>query len=261
MKMKYSASLFPTGKETLAEAETSMLQDYASKAEIKDGMTILDLGCGWGSATLYFAERFPASKVVGFSNSRTQKQHIDSEAERLNLKNVQVITGDVAKYGFEPEQFDRVVSVELFEHMKNYELLMAKVAKSLRPGGKLFVQILCHHSTPYDFDDGWMSRYFFAGGTMPSADLLLYFQRDLQIENQWWVNGKNYSQTLKCWHAALVRNRNHVWPSLVESYGEHKASTWYNRWIAYHIAGSELFGFNGGDVSGTCHYLFSKPVK
>ncbi|UNI15300.1 putative secondary metabolism biosynthetic enzyme [Purpureocillium takamizusanense] len=258
-RMKYSCSLFQTGQETIAEAETAMLQTYASRAEFKNGMSILDLGCGWGSATLFFAEQYPASRVTGLSNSRTQKDKIVAEAAKRNLTNVEIITGDIAEYNFEPEQFDRVVSVELFEHMKNYELLMAKVATSLKPGGKLFVQIFCHNSTPYDFDEGWMSRYFFAGGTMPSADLLLYFQRDLQIQKQWWVNGSNYARTLQCWLSALRNNKQQVWPHLVETYGESNASSWYNRWLAYHAAGSELFGFGGGDVSGTCHYLFGKP--
>ncbi|KAL5327143.1 hypothetical protein ACEPPN_004835 [Leptodophora sp. 'Broadleaf-Isolate-01'] len=258
-QMKYSCSLFSTGNETLAEAETAMLRQYIPRAEIKDSMTILDLGCGWGSATLFFAEQLPASRVVGFSNSRTQKQYIDGEALRKNLKNVEVITGDVADYEFEPEQFDRVVSVELFEHMKNYGLLMAKVARALKPGGKLFVHIFCHRSMPYDFDEGWMSRYFFTGGTMPSADLLLYFQRDLHLQKQWWVSGQNYQRTLQAWLSNFSSNKEKLWPDLIDTYGEKDAAVWYNRWIFYHIGGSEFFGTGGGEVNGVSHYLFEKP--
>ncbi|CZR57389.1 related to N-methyltransferase [Phialocephala subalpina] len=214
-RMKYSCSLFPTGKETLAEAETAMLQEYIPKAELKDGIRILDLGSGKGSATLYFAEQLPAS------NRSKRRDKIS--------KNVEVITGDIADYEFEPEQFDRVVSVELFEHMKNYELLMAKVAASLKPGGKLFVHLFSHRNTPYDFEDGWMARHLFTGGTMPFADLLLYFQRDLQLQKQWWVSELHYSKTLQGWLSALISNKEQVWSHLVESYGESDTATWYNQ--------------------------------
>ena len=162
-------------------------------------------------------------------------------------------------YEFEPESFDRVVSIELFEHMKNYELLMAKVARALKKGGKLFLHIFAHVSTPYDFEDGWMSTHFFTGGTMPSADLLLFFQRDLNLQEQWWVNGSHYAQTCEDWLLKMNECKNELWPHLEETYGKDDTAMWFYRWQIFYMACAELFAFNGGDTWGVSHYLFEKP--
>ncbi|TLS25431.1 hypothetical protein PpBr36_07401 [Pyricularia pennisetigena] len=255
-RMKYSACLYPKGGETLAQAEVAMLRTYLEKAQLEDGMDILDLGCGWGSGALFFAEMLPGARITAFSNSRTQKEYIDSKAQEKGLTNLKVITGNIADYEFEHNTFDRVVSIEMFEHMKNYELLMAKVSRALRPGGKLFVHIFAHKDSPYDFEEGWMSTHFFTGGTMPSADLLLYFQREMKIEKQWWVNGKHYSKTCEDWLAKMIKNKKEIWPHLVETYGEADAATWYNRWQIFYMACSELFNYENGDTWGVAHYLF-----
>ncbi|KAH8683100.1 hypothetical protein BGZ60DRAFT_467457 [Tricladium varicosporioides] len=258
-RMKYSCCLYPKGGETLAQAEMAMLETYVEKAELKDGMSVLDLGCGWGSGALYFAEVLPNSKITAFSNSRTQKLYIDKKAKEKGLTNLTVITGNVVDYEFK-ETFDRVVSIELFEHMKNYELLMAKVGRALKPGGKLFVHIFAHKTTPYDFEEGWMSTHFFSGGTMPSADLLLYFQNDLKLKKQWWVNGQHYAKTCEDWLSKMTASKSEIWPHLQETYGEEKIAMWYYRWQIFYMACAELFAYEGGDTWGVAHYLFEKPA-
>jgi cyclopropane fatty-acyl-phospholipid synthase-like methyltransferase len=223
---------------------------------------ILDLGCGWGSATLYLAERFKDSnvKVTGFSNSRTQKEFIMSEAQKRGLGNVSVITGDVVDYEFEKEKYDAVLSIELFEHMKNYQLLLGKVARALKPRGKLFVHIFAHKDSPYDFEDGWMTEYFFTGGTMPSADLFLFFQDELVVKKQWWVNGMHYAKTCEDWLAKMCKSKEQIWPGLEETYGKDKAGIWWYRWQVFYLACAELFAYNGGDEWGVSHYLFEKKA-
>ncbi|KAL8723442.1 MAG: hypothetical protein Q9225_000273 [Loekoesia sp. 1 TL-2023] len=257
-RMKYSCCLYPTGSETLGQAEIDMLDTYVEKANLTDGMSILDLGCGWGSGALYFAEIFPHSQITAFSNSRTQKKYIDQQASLKGLSNLNVITGDIVDYEFEPNSFDRVVSIELFEHVKNYELLMAKVATALKPGGKLFVHIFSHKTTPYDFEEGWMSTHFFSGGTMPSADLLHYFQKDLALTNQWWVSGKHYAKTCEDWLTKMGNNKKSIWPHLEATYGKDNTGVWFQRWQVFYMACAELFAYEGGDTWGVSHYLFEK---
>lgn len=226
---------------------------------------------------MYFAEIFPNAKITAFSNSKTQKTYIDEQVSSKGLSNLEIVTGDVVDYEFEEAAFDRVVSIELFEHMKNYELLMAKVARALKPGGKLFVHIFAHKSTPYDFDAGWMSTHFFTGGTMPSADLLHYFQGDLMLQEQWWVTGNHYAQTCEVskprvstnhtkqllswcqdWLSKMNDHKLDIWPHLEDTYGKQNASVWFYRWQIFYMACAELFAYKGGETWGVSHYLFQK---
>ncbi|CAE6452093.1 unnamed protein product [Rhizoctonia solani] len=216
-RMKYSSCLYPTGKETIAQAEELMLESYCEKAKLCDGIDILDLGCGWGSLSLFLAEKYPNARITALSNSATQKVHIDSVAKHKGFKNLTVITGDVNTYEFEESiRFDRILSIEMFEHMKNYEVLMKKVASWLKPNSKaasgealVFIHIFLHKTTPYDFEegDGWMAQNFFSGGTMPSLDLLSYFQTDLKLQRTWFINGRHYAQTSEHWLQLQDANR------------------------------------------------------
>ncbi|KAK6072909.1 (S)-coclaurine N-methyltransferase [Seiridium cupressi] len=189
---------------------------------------------------------------TAFSNSRTRKEYIDAKAKEKGLTNLNVVTGDVSLYDFEKEKasFESCVVYrgfpQMFEHMKNYELLMARVAKVLKPGGKLFVYIFARKDSPYDYEEGWMTTHFFTGGTIPSADLLPHFPKHLKIEKQWWVNGNNYSKIREDWLSLMIANKKQIWPHLVETYGEQNASTWYNRWQILYMACSELFAYDGG---------------
>ncbi|KAH8155543.1 uncharacterized protein LAJ45_00553 [Morchella importuna] len=260
-RMKYSACYYPTLSTTLDEAEIFMLEKYVERAQLSNGQSILDLGCGWGSCSLYFAKRFPGSEVTGLSNSRTQKEYIDAEAKRQGIMNLTIVTANVATHEFDPASFDRVVSIEMFEHMKNYEKLMGKVNRWLKSLGKLFVHIFAHREFPYEYgSDGWMGKYFFNNGNMPSADLLLYFQRDLKIENQWYVNGNHYARTCEDWLKNLNKSKSLVLPSLAKTYGAGEEYKWFYRWQVFYLACAELFAWQGGDTWGVYHYLFIKSA-
>lgn len=267
-RLKYSSCLYTSpGQPTprlsgeaaavrLAEAENAMLQTAAERAELQDGQTILELGCGWGSWALWMAERFPRAAVVGVSNSRTQKEFIDQQAAVRGLKNLEIRTCDINR--FEAGQaFDRIVSVEMFEHMRNFRELLRRVRSWLSPSGKLFVHIFCHRTLAYPFetegDDNWMGRHFFTGGMMPSFDWLTHFNDDLRLERRWAVNGVDYANTLEAWLHNLDRQRDELLPLFPAADGRRQLQ----RWRMFLMACSELFGFADGNEWFVGHYRLS----
>ncbi len=260
-RLKYSSCFYATGSESLDAAEEAMLALYCERAELADGQRILELGCGWGSLTLWMAQRYPNARITGVSNSRTQREHILAQAAQRGLANVEIITCDVNRLELPAGAFDRAVSIEMFEHMRNYQHLLGNIAGWLVPGGKLFVHIFCHRSLMYPFetqgDDNWMGRYFFTGGLMPSADTLLHFQRDLSIEQRWLLPGTHYERTANHWLENQDRNRAEVMSVLTAAYGAAEAARWNQRWRMFWMACAELFGYADGNEWLVAHYRFS----
>ncbi len=262
-RLKYSGCLYPTGRETLDQAEELMLALYAERAQLADGQHILELGCGWGSLCLYNAERFPNARITAISNSRTQKEHIDTEARRRGLGNLRIITCDINAFDIAPAQFDRVVSVEMFEHLKNYELLFRNIARWLKPGGLLFTHIFTHSRFSYHFvardETDWMSRYFFTGGQMPAHDLFMQFQGDLKLLQDWKVNGRHYQQTAEHWLKNMDAHRDEILPLFRDTYGAEQATKWWAYWRVFYMACAELWGYKRGEEWLVSHYVFRKP--
>jgi cyclopropane-fatty-acyl-phospholipid synthase len=260
---KYSCCYWQPGIDSLDEAEARALEIACERAGIGDGMQVLDLGCGWGSLSLWIAERYPGSRVVSVSNSHSQRQYIEARAMDLGLDNIEVITGDMNDFDIDCA-FDRIVSVEMFEHMRNYAWLFRRISGWLKPGGKFFMHIFCHRSCAYEFlDNGpadWMSRHFFSGGIMPSENLPLRFQRDLNLVRQWRWNGRHYEMTANTWLANMDGNKRRIIPILRDTYGEAAAEQWFMRWRIFFMACAELFGHDEGREWYVSHYLFERAV-
>jgi len=261
-RLKYSSCFYKTGDETLDEAEVAMLGIYSERAELKDGQHILELGCGWGSLTLWMAEKYPNANITAVSNSATQRMHIEAVCRERGWQHVKVITCDVNTLELDANQFDRVVSVEMFEHMRNYQTLLNRISKWMKLEAKLFVHIFCHRYVMYPFetdgDDNWMGKYFFTGGIMPSADTLLHFQQDMSIQQRWLVSGEHYEKTSNHWLANQDANREEIMQIMKSTYGEKDAKRWFNRWRMFWLSCAELFGLEDGNEWLVAHYLFCK---
>jgi cyclopropane-fatty-acyl-phospholipid synthase len=257
---KYSCAYYE-GNHSLEEAEVKMLDLYVKRAQIAQGQEILELGCGWGSLTMYLAEKFPDSNIVGISNSHSQREYIEKEVQKRDLKNIRIQTADVNLVKFSDKSFDRVISIEMLEHIRNYKEMFKKISAWLKTDGLFFNHIFTHKDKPYLFEvrdeSDWMSKYFFTGGVMPSNDLFLRFQDNLKLEDQWLVSGKNYQKTSEDWLKNLKSNKGKAKGLLRAVYGK-DYSLWYVYWKIFYMAVAELFGTRNGKEWMVSHYLFSK---
>lgn len=263
---KYSSAFWSESCQDLNQAEDEALQTTLDRVEITDGMQILELGCGWGSLTLSMAKRYPRSKIVALSNSRPQREWIEAEAQKRGLSNVTVLTRNIAQVedlSIEFGPFDRVVSVEMFEHLRNYELLFQKISSWIKSDGKLFVHIFTHKKYSYFFEtegeDNWMGRYFFTGGQMPAHRLFYQFQNHLQIEKDWTWNGSHYGKTSEAWLTNMDSHQNEIMKIFEPVYGS-QAQIWFQRWRVFFMSCAELFNYAQGNEWGVSHYLFTKKA-
>lgn len=263
-RLKYSSGYWPHEKATFEESEVEMLKLYSDRAQLQNGQKMLELGCGWGSLSLYLAETYSDSEIVGVSNSSTQKIFIETQIKERGLKNLKIITCDINEFDLD-KKFDRVLSIEMFEHMRNYKKLFKKTADLLNDEGLLFVHVFSHKkfAYPYESDNpnNWMARYFFTGGMMPSEEIFCYFQEDMNLQKRWRVNGQHYQKTCEAWLGKMDLNEDQVMSIFKKTYGASNALKWWVYWRIFFMACAELFGYEKGNQWAVTHYLFSKQLK
>lgn len=261
--LKYSCCYFLDTSNSLEDAEETMLELYCERAQVRDGQTILDVGCGWGSLSLYIAKKYRKCRVTGICNSITQKAFIEEQCKDHQLSNIEIIVADISKFEME-RSYDRIISIEMFEHMKNYKELLKKISAWMNQDSLLFVHHFCHKTFAYHFEDinedDWITRNFFSGGTMPSANLLLYFQDDVSVVNHWLVNGTHYAKTSEEWLKRMDQYSVSIRPIMESTYGKDSATKWIAYWRTFFISVAELFGYNNGEEWMVTHYLFKKKL-
>jgi cyclopropane-fatty-acyl-phospholipid synthase len=259
--LKYSSGFWKPGVTDINTSESDMLDLTCQRADLQEGQEVLELGCGWGSLSLFMSARFPKSTFTVVSNSRTQKVYIDEEAKKRGITNLTVITSDINILSL-TQQFDRVVSVEMFEHLRNYQELFKRISSWLKADGKLFVHIFTHKTLAYKFEvkdeSDWMSKYFFTGGIMPSNDLFSYFNEHLSIKEQWNVSGMHYHYTSEAWLKNMDAHKAQIMPLFEDTYGKDQAVKWWVYWRIFYMACAELWGYNKGEEWMVQHYLFTK---